>query len=505
MMLRSWVPAPLPGESIYSLAAAFAAKWFRGRRRGAALLFDGRRAGACDTPSRLPKLAAHLPRSLCLSPTRLALKHTSVPLHLPFLEADRRRDLLRRIAEGRPLQLALRSATTRVTTARGLRLCDRCREEDRGRYGRSYWHLIHQLPGVLVCPRHGLPLVVTSVEAEPDASAFVVPDRAETLGRERACGRQLIHARALSEQMAALLRGCGVHPGPARMHAYYHRLLADRGYRRRNGSIALTRLCADLRRHYGDGFLARLDCRIPATYGWVATLARYPQAHQHPLRHLLLLSFLGQTADALKEAMKVQPRRRRHQPHAVSAELAPLVPRKRRAWLQTIAALTAGSAREGAPNLYTWLWRNDRTWLLQHRPARRIVRRPDLARWAERDAALAGLIPRLTRQIMTERPPCRASRSEIARRTGHAVWLVKDHRHLPRSVAAIKAATESSTAFVLRRLAVVTRGRPVAMPRWRLAKQAGISVVIARRRPVAAALWAAVRGYYSRKSPRPSR
>jgi hypothetical protein len=42
----------------------------------------------------------------------------------------------------------------RQAKQRGLMLCLDCAEEDRQTYGEPYWHLVHQIPEVHVCPKH---------------------------------------------------------------------------------------------------------------------------------------------------------------------------------------------------------------------------------------------------------------------------------------------------------------------------------------------------------------
>src|SRR5260370_16965672 len=41
-----------------------------------------------------------------------------------------------------------------VSLPQWLRFCSRCVEEDRRRFGECYWHRIHQVPGVEICPLH---------------------------------------------------------------------------------------------------------------------------------------------------------------------------------------------------------------------------------------------------------------------------------------------------------------------------------------------------------------
>ena len=49
-----------------------------------------------------------------------------------------------------------------------IRFCPLCLEEDRNQYGEAYWHRHHQIPGVLVCLKHGVALLDSQVSLETD-------------------------------------------------------------------------------------------------------------------------------------------------------------------------------------------------------------------------------------------------------------------------------------------------------------------------------------------------
>lgn len=490
---KSLVPVPLPGECVYGIAAAFAQRWFRGSRQGAALLFDGSAPAARDIPARLPQLAASLPPDLGLDAVRLALLHTALPIHLPFYDEERQAALFRAIDLGQAMQLRLGTAPARVTCARALRLCPKCVRRDRAKFGRAYWHREHQLPGVLTCPVHDCALIVTSVRPEftHGAAIFTAPERAPPVGHERLDAKEGHVARKLSRGMAQLLKTETPRPGPDRLHAYYRHFLHAAGYAQPNGSIAVARLCADLTSTYGRPLLRRMGSLPGRDFGWVAALVRRPRSHQQPLRHVLLLDFLGRSVDHLKEALTFTPGSPAGKSHPFRirnpARLRRLRPEKRRTWLKVLAEGREKSASD--LTVYAWLHRNDRVWLKSHRAAR-VKRSVDTAVWTRRDIALAKKIPLLAQRIMRERPARRASRSAIASASGATSWLVQDHAHLPRSVAAIKSSAESAVVYAIRRINLIKLSPQLKapLPVWKLRTLAGISTALARRKAVATVL-----------------
>ena len=493
-VIGNLAPVPLPGECVYSIVAAFTRRWFRGKRHGAVLLLDGAAPCARDVPARLPQLACNLPSMLKLDARQLALQHTALPIHLPFLDDERRTQLTQDAFAGGSMQLKLGIAPSQIVSARALRLCPRCVRQDQATYGRAYWHREHQLAGALVCPWHRIPLSTTLVRPEwsPGHSVFACPAEARIQGEERLTAKERKIAIRVSGTLAALLEGMAPCPGPSRLHAYYRQQLIAKGYNRPNRSIAVGHLRADLIRYYGSRLLRRIGCHIPANYGWLATLIRKPRNHVQPLRHVLLITFLGTSTEVFAEAMKAEPSPAlaREHPNRIknTSLLNKLRPSKRRAWLRALAANRGFSARQCEGALYGWLWRNDREWLANHRNPRP-RRTPDLAKWTQRDQRLAARIPGVARDIRRQRPWRRACRSAIASHCGAASWLVQDHPYLPKAVAAIKAARESAADFAIRRLKELANDPGLfAAPIWKLRVKAGISVTVAKQASVACAL-----------------
>ena len=101
------------------------------------------------------------------------LTETMFPVYSRFCSRERRERELYWLLSGVPLP----SQERRVP-----RYCPACAAEDRERYGETYWHRVHQIRGVAVCPEHGCRLVVCD-EGINVGTTFRFYD-AETLARE---------------------------------------------------------------------------------------------------------------------------------------------------------------------------------------------------------------------------------------------------------------------------------------------------------------------------------
>lgn len=118
-----------------------------------------------------------------LSIDDVILNHTMFPYYGRFLPKERRAKAFKALVQmqGNYHNL-LPMAKRKTNLERYLRYCPICAEADRERYGESYWHRVHQMQGVDICPYHHCRLVDSSVlisgKASPDlvAAEMIIPD-----------------------------------------------------------------------------------------------------------------------------------------------------------------------------------------------------------------------------------------------------------------------------------------------------------------------------------------
>jgi hypothetical protein len=108
--------------------------------------------------ANLSLLAKNLPVMCTLTPERMIEDHSLLPVFAPFLPRERVDEIKQKM-----INFGLKSST-QVLQKLGaggesydssLYYCKSCVEKDRREFGVAYWHRVHQIPGVLVCPDHG--------------------------------------------------------------------------------------------------------------------------------------------------------------------------------------------------------------------------------------------------------------------------------------------------------------------------------------------------------------
>lgn len=271
-------------------------------------LFDfSFRSCPIDFPAHLNHLISALPPGHNLTADQMINAHSLYPYYAPFLQSARATRLRDDMKTGEGLGKVRRLIVGRrisVSVSECLRYCPCCVEDDRTRLEECYWHRLHQLPGVEVCPVHEVWLESSDIPAwDPRGSHGIAtaecviastPPRPLSVhepGRDSLLG--------LARNAAWLLQ----HPQPASaLHTRadrYRFLLAERGwgtYRKRFDWAPFWR--AFLRVHPLT-ILQRLDghARSLRTGRGIRVLLRSHDWAMPPLYHLLLIHFLGMTVE----------------------------------------------------------------------------------------------------------------------------------------------------------------------------------------------------------------
>ena len=183
----SFFPAPYPDELVYSWFARY------GMRTG----YTNYRAIAEDlfiSNTAKPNLEfiielnpeAYKVVTRYKSFEAIIKQHTMFPYYVRFLPKERRvkaYKLLLKMDKG--YNDALYSRKYKTQCRQSLRYCPICVDEDRNKYGETYWHRIHQLDHIDICPVHGCILQNTSVDitSRPSPSLIhaeeVIPKQTE--------------------------------------------------------------------------------------------------------------------------------------------------------------------------------------------------------------------------------------------------------------------------------------------------------------------------------------
>ncbi|MGF2011009.1 TnsD family Tn7-like transposition protein [Nostoc sp. DedVER01b] len=312
-------PDSYPDELFYSICARFHDRvQYPSQRSTIRDLFQTKNAIAIfDLPSRLDKLIASLPAGHRYTVEYLIDNYTLLPFYRPFLPPDR----LQLVTEdmrgdnGSKIHTRLGIVAGSIETPAYLRFCPICIQKDREQFGESYWHRLHQVTGVEVCPTHQVFLEQSTLQTHNRRRLyeFISAERitANLSPREidlsNICHKFLLK---IASEVEWLLNDCQSVPGLEFLYLNYRSLVMNNSelvtYA---GRIRVQELLKNFKNYYPAEVLEILQCQVneQSRDNWLCELVRFPRRVHNPLRHLLLINFLGFTAKEffeLKEAPK---------------------------------------------------------------------------------------------------------------------------------------------------------------------------------------------------------
>lgn len=183
----AYFPEIYPDELLYSqLARYFAHSGYMAYVCAAEDLFE-RRAVRPDieflnayTRDALERITSEMPME------NVIMRHTMFPYYGRFLPIERRTQAFYALLNMQSNYLDFLYMPTRKDhRPRKLRYCPMCAEEDRKRYGETYWHRLHQMIGVNICGKHHCQLIETDVQITSGKSPALIPAEAVAMPEEK--------------------------------------------------------------------------------------------------------------------------------------------------------------------------------------------------------------------------------------------------------------------------------------------------------------------------------
>lgn len=303
-------PDPHPDELFFSVCARFGTRMRYPNKKSVLTELFGTASvtATVELPSHLLRLISALPPNHRYTVDHLIDKYTLLPFYSPFLPHDRVKKLREdmRGAGGLASQKRAGIMASRIPTPEWLRFCPACIGEDKRLVGEAYWHRLHQLAGVLVCPDHKVVLEDSPARRDSarDFLQFVPAEDAARIFPARPLdpsdsSHQIL--LKLAQDASWLLKHRNRVSDLAAIYKRYLRLLINRGLATYTGSIHVKQLLEEFRKYYPTAILKLLRCEFTGAdqvkTNWLLRLVRPPKHAQHPLYHLLLMQFLGCTVE----------------------------------------------------------------------------------------------------------------------------------------------------------------------------------------------------------------
>ena len=306
--MLSFFPVPYEDEILYSVFARYHIRSgntsFKSTIKD---LFGSTNITAVmDLPSNLNKLIENLPLGSKYTAEYFIYNHTLYPFYAAFLPPGRAKEVLdsMKMDKGGSIYTRIGIMASSITLNQFLKFCPACIEEDKQRYGEFYWHRIHQIPGIFVCPKHYIPIYDSQVPVrgynkheyksanEDNCKVYDVinyPDKIIEKMINIAQDTEVLLNRIFEKKEIEWFK-----------EQYFAKLM-EIGFATINKSISQKELIKSFIDYYGDEFLRLVQSEVntDSETNWLMDMLRKKNKTNHPIRHLLLARFLGISIDDL--------------------------------------------------------------------------------------------------------------------------------------------------------------------------------------------------------------
>lgn len=240
-----------------------------------------------DLPTRLQFLYNSLYKFI--EPNAMSLlKYTLLPAYYPFLTVSKREYALQVMMHGPGTgihaKIGFSAGSSNATPFP--KFCPMCIIKDRQKFGEAYFHRVHQIPDIILCPHHDIFIQEYRPILENHGYAKILDPASIQIDDKKIVKNFDPTLLSISQTFAKILDGNKFFD--INTVNYYDQLI--RSKYSRSHQLKWDEITNDFEKFYGKALLASI-LKQPI-HTWIKHIVHRPQGYFHPLRHILVTQFL---------------------------------------------------------------------------------------------------------------------------------------------------------------------------------------------------------------------
>lgn len=482
-------PNPYPNELIYStIARAGIHHAITSPKQLLDEIFANRKVIATiDLPNHLLCVLELLPPNYTLE--KLVYDHTLFPLYALFSPENTRLRCLKWMetqSKG-SIHLALGVAASKVKQVSTLRYCNHCLEDQYSQYGESYWSRLWQIQGANCCTKHKIRLsnfkLTTHLTGRHQfIAASNIVDSYQY--HEPTDPLDLIVSKRIEELLQLPPTSA---PTPHQWSQFYHRIARRLGFSKGAKHIDHTQIYTAIIKTWDLNWLRQhhLD-ELHTGTSWLRTIFRKHRKSFSYLEHIIVLETFypkGWTwKTVLKEIYQIPLNLLHRDTQIQRAEYhdTSMLTAKRNEWVSLIQKYGIKPSRIKNAALYAWLYRNDRTWLLNKNRKFHVLPTPSRKKvnWYLRDWKLVKQLFKIFYKSVDDLDLPRQSRNWYLKQLFQHSTVEKNLYQLPLTHKFLNTFSEDISSYQIRRITrtiIQFRLQNQHQADWQILRKAGLS------------------------------
>lgn len=481
--MMTFFPTPYPGELFYGVISRY--KVWNGILDNKNILRDvyGKitiTAGR-QLPANFELLLKNVPSNYKVTIEKLIHENTAFKFYTAFATQELAEKVYvnMKMDKGSKIYNTLGLSNNTIKPNNYLKYCSECIIDDRETYGEAYWHLEHQLDGVLICNKHDKVLKVLdkSIQKINRQEWFNLEiDNNMDIDKEIAIldNRAMALQRIYCSNIYKLLNIKNLYKQINHVRELYVEKLIKKGISDNRMQLNQEQLLMSFKGFYGDEYLYSINANFDTKdkYNWVTKICRKHRNMFHPVQHLLMIQFLDIDINEIFRNEELGVKKEKHVKKS-SEEIE----ERRAKWTKLMELYkeeTTTSLRKYDMSTYTWLYKHDNRWLNHNLPKRKSRGNGNnhLIDWNKRDEEILKASKVAIKEILdSEGKPERVTVSLIGRNIGRNIG--KQLNRLQKTKEFLESNLESVEQFQKRRFEWAKRKCP-EMKEWELKQYVGI-------------------------------
>lgn len=537
----NYFPTPYPDEILYSVLARYSVR--SGNISDIHVIEDlystRNIIASVELPCKMDALIKNLPVNSPYTAECLIDNHTLFPYYTAFLPNERANEVISAMRYGRGSKpytmMGISSGFIKLNDY--LRFCPECFKEDLQLYGETYWHRLHQITGVFICPKHKIHICNSKVLIRSGNRQRYIPATEKNCiidikGNSNELSKDLFTKMLWMAQDIDYILNQAKKPEKDWWYTnLFNERLVYKGYARMNNYIKQKELRADFINFYGQKYLTIMQSEIDTNHNnWLASMVRQSNYSTFTCRYLLLAQFL----DINVEELFTNPKNKDGSFQSLwDARLIELTNQKisireialimksctktirkridelgidhywidnrggkyrdvsyvktnefidkredyRNQWLELLKDYpdkSSNQIRKSNQAIYRWLTKYDLEWL---RKRSRQNRQRTIIDWDKRDEELLPKVKEIVQVMYGPNKPQRISWGTIGSRLGISGWLEKSKDKLPKTKEYMNTVNESLEEYQIRKIVWALNeleNRGIRVTKWNLLEMAGV-------------------------------
>ena len=482
-------PNPYPDEFIYSaIARAGVHHAITSPKQLLDEVFANRKVIATiDLPSHLSCVLKHLPPNYTLE--KLVYEHTLFPIYALFCPENIRLRCLKWMGNQSKgsIHLALGVAASKVKQISTHRYCSLCLEDQYHQYGEYFWPRIWHIQGSNCCTKHKVKLLEFVLAPHlPGRHQFIAANNIISRNQSPETAHKL--DLIVSSRIAELLQLPPISsPTFHQWSQFYHRIAWQLGCGKGNKHIDHTKTYAVIVKIWDLNWLRQhhLD-ELHTETNWLRAIFRKHRKSFSYLEHIIVLEAFypkGWTWETILREIYQIPLNLPHSDTQIQrAEYndISMLTIKRNEWVSLIQECGIKPSRIKNAALYAWLYRNDKTWLLNKNRKFHALPTPSRKKvnWSLRDWKLVKQLFKIFYKSLDDLNLPRQSRNWYLKQLPQHSTVEKNLYQLPLTNKFLSTFSEDISSYQIRRITrtvIQFQKHHQQQASWQILRKAGLS------------------------------